>query len=147
MLHRVVVGIAASLYGFALLFGILLPLVWHPFKLLTDADYGREHQQRGVAVWRGTSEPTTDSERRIRLDELQRVRDALADAGAGPTALEVIDARAQRLRKPRRQPAPRTAAADPVAANARHFLWAVAAASIASVLLAVDGYFNARRQQ
>jgi hypothetical protein len=151
MLHRVLAGSAAALYVFAVAFGVLTPLVWHPFKLATDADYSREHQQRGVALRRGDASPDADAERRIRLDELRRLRRALTDAGVARPALLVLDARARGLQERGRgpteamPPAPMPSArSDPVAANARRFLWAVAAASLASVLLAIDGYLNAR---
>ncbi|WP_295880556.1 hypothetical protein [uncultured Thiohalocapsa sp.] len=143
MLHRLIVGTAALLYTFAVVFGVLLPLVWHPFRLLTDPDYGQEHQRRGVATWRARPAPSTDAERGIRLDEVRRLRRALADAGVGSTTLNLLQAREQELqtrRRPTPSPPDDTAVRDPVAANARHFLWAVAAASIASVLLALDAF-------
>ncbi len=143
MTHRILVSTAGVLYAFAVIVGVFLPLVWHPFKLLTDADYSREHQRRGVAAWRGGSGPPADLERGIRLDEVQRLRGELFDAGAGEPTFEVLDERAQRLRAPERPTPPAPAPggsrpADPVAANARHVLWAVAAAGVASLLLALD---------
>lgn len=150
MLHRLIVGTAALLYTFAVVFGVLLPLVWHPFKLLTDPDYGHEHQRRGVATWRARPAPTTEAELGIRLDEVRHLRRALADAGVTSSTLDLLDAREQQLRA-RRRPSPsppgEAAAADPVAANARHFLWAVAAASIASVLLALDAFIPGSPQR
>jgi hypothetical protein len=155
MLHNVLVAIATALYVFAVLVGVLRPLVWHPFKLLTDADYAQAHQERGLAIWRdGGRYPGADASERAqlqaRLDELRGLRRQLGDAD--PETLRTIDAReralALRLGAPvgaRGPEASGAAAHDPVGANARWILWAVASASLASVLLAIDGFIGLNR--
>jgi hypothetical protein len=143
MLHKLLVSTAAGLFVFALLVGVLRPLVWHPFKLLTDADYARQHQERGLTTWRdGSFRRLADVETRARLEELRELRRELVDAGADAGMLGAIDAREQALLRrlgPSGSASPEPGEADPVGANARWFLLSVAAAALASVLLAIDG--------